>query len=296
MKCGPGISDKFIPTKTYDLRCCVSKRIKLGEQSHINNMKKIAKIAVLALGALVSQAAHAQNSPGSLMLGFSDNDASPTTFNDYIINLGTASSLIADAGGVGGTVDLSSDFSASAFNAAFAGDSSALSDVNVGIVGGDIEASGKSLYLSVFGGSGAPPAIAGGTINSAGNTAEAIGAGTLLSSSSQSFTYLVAVDPNTSGNFAGHNITDETGINPLNTLSAGVLSEDLYVNSRANGGTGAATGWTQVGTFNFNLNNTGSGVVTFTSDVVPEPGACALMGGAGLLALLFRRNLSRKNA
>jgi len=261
-------------------------------------MKNITKIAALVLSALVSQAVQAQNSPGSLMLGFSDNDGTPSTFNDYIINLGTASSLIAEAGGVGGTVDLSSDFSPTAFNSAFTGDGSALNDVNAGIVGGDIEASGKSLYLSVFGGSGAPAAIGGtgGIINNAGNTAESIGTGTLLSSSSQSFTYLVAVDPSTSGNFAGHNIVDETGINPLNTLTGGILSEDLYVNTRANGGTGAATGWTQVGTFNIDLNNSGSGVVTFTSDVVPEPGACALMGGAGLLALLFRRQLIRKNA
>ena len=253
----------------------------------------------LAVGAaMVSQAAQAA-SPGDLVLGFSDNDFL-TPAQDYIVDLGNAGALLSAAQNAPSlTIDLTSgyNFNVGTFDTAFSGDAGALNNVNAGVVGGQQTVGlPKTIWATTLGGSGAPANLGSGTlINSGANVVQGITQyGIIASAQAGSFSANVAVDPYTAGTASGSDdFTDLTGANPLNTLTGGILSEDLYVDVRPASGAGS---WAEVGTFNFNLNNTSSDVMTFTASSVPEPSTYELLAGAGLLALVFRRQLSRKNA
>src|SRR5579884_2461855 len=100
----------------------------------MNNFSKVA--VVTAALALVSQAARASNNE-DLILGFSDTSAS----FDYVLDLGQPGVV---GVGSGSTVDLSSDISASTFNADF----SSLSGVTAGVVGGSSLSTGLA-YMTV---------------------------------------------------------------------------------------------------------------------------------------------------
>src|SRR5262249_20103839 len=78
------------------------------------NMKKLTTAATLVVGAIMaSQTVHAQFTPNNLYMGFQN--ALGGGNQDYIINLGSASSYTSLAGS-GMTVDLSGYFSMSDFN------------------------------------------------------------------------------------------------------------------------------------------------------------------------------------
>jgi opacity protein-like surface antigen len=252
-------------------------------------MKKLYKAALLAALGLGSITA-AQAST-DLLLGFNDAAGPTSAQNDYVIDLGlSGATLVADAIANNGTYDLSSLFNSSTFTTAFGSDSSALNNVNVGVVGGYSISNPKLLYQTVAAGV-TPAALSGSELSNGANIAQGITIGEYASTTGAGWTASVAVNATTlnSQNFPS-TIANATGISPLGNLSSGVLSIELWENQR--NGISSPAGWVDQGTFNINLN---TDTITFITPV-PEPSTLGLMGGAGLAALPLCRRFTRKNA
>jgi PAB1-binding protein PBP1 len=256
-------------------------------------MTKLYKTALLAaLGISSITAAQAST---DLLLGFTDNNSGISSAqNDYVIDLGmTTATLVADATANGGTYDLSSLFNAATFSTAFGADASALNSVNAGVVGGYTGSNPKLLFQTSALGFGPAALTAGSQVNNAANAAQGVAVGEYASANASGWTSLVAYNTTQGGTTpSGNTVYGDTGTSPVGTLSGGVLSMDLWGNSRATS-FGSAGSWAYDGTFTINLNTDS---VMFSTTPVPEPSTCSLFGGAGLLVLLFRRKLNRKNA
>ena len=254
-------------------------------------MKRIYQAALLAaLGLTAPLAVHAQTS--DVLLGFNDaaGPTGPTSAqNDYVIDLGSASSLVSSALAMPSyTVDLTSQFSSSLWNTAFGSDTSAGNNVAVGAVEGFGGGYPKSLYLTADGIS----SLYYVKFNNAVAGASSPSIGEYASSSHSGWSWYVGVDPNNPGNNTGVQNVSSQAANPLQYLVNGQLTETLYESIYSSGNYSAPG--VEIGTFNFNLTDptAQSGVVTFTA--VPEPSTFALGAIAGLLALTFRRRLAAK--
>jgi hypothetical protein len=264
-------------------------------------MKKLTSAVAFFAGAIMaSQSAHAQITPNNLYMGFQNASGGGTS--DYIINLGAASNFTGLIG-TGATVDLSSAFSSSLFN------SSALQGSNpAGIMGGVVGASNGGNPSDVFltelrgssgtwygvPGSSAPLGLSRAQDNAVFSDLSPLagpGVGSGLLDSSKSWEH--AVEPTfMAGSFYG-----DTGVNPDSSVNPStILYEDLWETSSSN------LSGTQPFNYEgyFTLNLTGSGtptpvsVLTFTA--APEPSSYMLAGAGGLLMLLLRSRMSRKNA
>lgn len=261
-------------------------------------MKLLTGTAALYVGALLaSQSVFGQtysSTPNDLLFGFQNQAGGGT--EDYIINLGSASSLIDP----GTTINLSSDFSLSDFNAVL-GSSSSLQG---GVIGAaSVSNSGTPNTADVFltelrvGGPGIA-SVAGSSVSEVmsraqDNTAFA-GLGTLYSPAAGTGgldtgkSWEGMIDPaNNTGSFQSN-----TGLNPDSTIStSSVLYEDLWGTSSS-----TLTG-TQPFVYEgyFTLDLTGSSPdLTFTP--APEPSAYLLSGLGGILMLALRFRPGRRNA
>jgi hypothetical protein len=241
---------------------------------------KLYKAALLAALGLSSITA-AQAGTTDVLLGF--NDAAGTG-NDYVIDLGNPSLFTT-------TAVLSYGINSSLFTTAFSADSSYLNNVAVGVVEGN-QSSPSTLFMT---GLTTPAAITQSEVVGAAAYAGGAAVGEYSSGSTTGWSYNVAPSPTTLlAPAAGSSVGSQTGINPLSNLAGGLATINLYENTATTGRGGSVSGWTEVGTFAVNVN---TDVVTFNGvDAVPEPSTCSLFGGAGLLVLLFRRKLNRKNA
>ena len=262
-------------------------------------MKKSYKLALLAvLGLATVTAAHAGTT--DMLLGF-DDAAAPTLAgqSDYVIDLGAQTLFTTTA-----SLNLSSDFSASTFNTAFGSDGNSLNDVAVGAVAGSAPTTGThTLFQTSTSLSGlatwttANLAAFNGAIGYAqspapGEYASGLGLGGNPTTSG-GFSQYVAIDPNTPGGNAGGSVASTSG-NPLQFLSSGIVSEELFesTGTGARGSSGSA--WTEIGTFDINVN---SDTVSFTGvDAVPEPATYGLLAASGLLIVALRRQFKAKNA
>ncbi len=255
-------------------------------------MKKTTSAALLIGGAImVSQSTFGQFTANDLYLGFQNQVGGGS--QDYIINLGAASSIV----GQTSTVDLSSDFSLADFNAVL-GSSSTLFG---GVVGGLQNSSGTAdEYVTQLrtGGAGIPSVpgsivtatASRAVINNAISTLNQLilpataGQGILDGSKSwESF-----VEPaNSASTFLG-----ASGFNPDSAVGpTTILYEDLWTTS--NNKISGSNPYTYEGYFTLDL--TGSqALLTFTPQAVPEPTVLSLVGGVGLLLITFRRQLSGK--
>jgi hypothetical protein len=256
-------------------------------------MKKIYKAALLTalgLGSITSVQASTD-----LLLGFNDAAGPTSAQNDYVIDLGlNGATLVADATANNGTYDLSSLFNSSTFSTAFGTDSSALNNVCAGVVGGYTVSKPYLLYQTVAIGITPAALTAGSLVNNAASAAQGVAIGEYASTATSGWTDLVSVNATTPGSdISGTTVSGSTGISAVGNLSAGVLSMELWGNSRGSGFTAPANGWVDQGTFNINLN---SGTVTFTVAPVPEPSTVGLVAVAGLLALPLCRKFTRRNA
>jgi hypothetical protein len=125
-------------------------------------------------------------------------------------------------------------------------------------------------------------------INTAANAAQGVAIGEYGSSASSGWTALVSYNEAVGGNTpSGSSVSGTTGTSAVGLLSSGILSMNLWENQR-NSSFGPAIGWVEEGSFNINLN---TGSVMFSVTPAPEPSTCSLLGGAGLLVLLFRRKI-----
>ncbi|HKW30069.1 MAG TPA: PEP-CTERM sorting domain-containing protein [Verrucomicrobiae bacterium] len=263
-------------------------------------MKILTGAALLVGGGiLASQSIFAQTFvQNDLYLGFQNLNGGGSA--DYIINLGAASGIVGQAS----VVDLSSDFSLSLFNSASL--QGASSQILGGVVGaansafnsGTAVVYGTALRTSNIGtpalaGSSAP---AGLTKQSIDNSTEstltqliAPSAGTGLLDSSKSWEAYVEPTLNTSSFYGNAGFNPDSGVN-----TSSVLYEDLWETSDSGDARGSSgQPYTYVGYFTLDLTS-GNSSLTFTPQAVPEPTILALLGGAGLLLLSFRRRFNSK--
>jgi hypothetical protein len=255
-------------------------------------MKKLTGAAVFLVGAVLAfQSAQAQ-SPNSfvandLYLGFQNNAGGGS--DDYIINLGSASALTHSSS----VVDLSNDFSPANFLSAGLSGTNSGAGIMGGVVGG---ANGNTpdLYLTQFRSGGAGnPAVPGSTMTARSGVVaddtlfadisqiDAPAAGTGLLDGSLSWEKYIE-PANAAGTFYG-----DSGFNPDSAVG-GVVYEDLWSSST----TGGLQPFVYDGYFTFSVSGTPS--LTFTP--VPEPSNYLISGVGGILMLLLRCRLSRKNA
>jgi hypothetical protein len=265
-------------------------------------MKLLTRTAALLGGAiLVSQSVLGQTysiTPNDLLFGFQNQAGGGT--EDYIINLGSASSLIESSS----IVNLSGDFSLSEFDAVL-GSSSSLQSGVIGAanVGNSGQANTADLFLTQLriGGAG-NASFPGSSVSQAlsraqDNTAYA-DLGTLISPPAGtgtldgSKTWESLVDPaNSTGTFQSN-----TGMNPDSTVGTStVLYEDLWGTSSS-----TLTG-TQPFVYEgyFTLDLTGATPdLTFTPGVtpVPEPSNYLISSLGGILMLMLRFRPGRRDA
>jgi hypothetical protein len=255
-------------------------------------MKTIAA-AIIAGGAILSaQSGFASFVSNDLYMGFQNQAGGGS--QDYIINLGSASSIL----GSSTTVDLSSQFNSADFNTVLGSSASMFG----GVVGG-LQSSGTAdIYLTQLrsGGAGTPSApgssisstISRQGINSAVSTLNQVnvpGAGSGILDTTKSWE--AYVEPTLSAStFYG-----ASGFNPDSSVGAStVLYEDLW--SAANGTLTGKKAFTYDGYFTLDLTGSNPSL-TFTSAsaVVPEPTNFSLIAGGSLLLLALGRRSIAKN-
>jgi hypothetical protein len=257
-------------------------------------MNKLTGAAVFLAGAVMAfQSAQAQNSfvPNDLYLGFQNSAGGGSA--DYIINLGSAASLITSSS----TVNLTGDFSLATFQSASLFGNNSGAAIMGGVVGGSNAGNPSDLFVTQLrnGGPGsrftAGSSLSGKSGLFADNTAysdmgliAAPGAGVGVLDTGLSWEK--NIEPaNAAGTFLG-----DTGINPDSAVNpSGVLYEDLWGTSSS----GGLQSFTYDGYFTLDLSNS-SASLTFTP--APEPSSYLLSGAGGILMLLLRSRLSRRNA
>lgn len=200
-------------------------------------MRNLTGAALLTGGAILASqsvfGATYDTTANNLLFGFQNAAASGT--EDYIINLGAASSIL----GKSTVVDLSSDFSLADFNAVLGGSSSMLGGV-IGAAGtstGGNNSSTADLYATQLRSGGAGnPSVAGsiappGLTKAQDQSAYSAISGTLATTSAgsgildTSKSWESQIDPGT-GSPSYHSVT---GIDPDSSVStSAVLYEDLW--------------------------------------------------------------------
>jgi len=246
-------------------------------------MKILTSAALLIGGALMtSQSVFGAITDNDLYLGFQNQAGGGT--EDYIIDLGQASSLI----NAPGTVDLSGDFSLSDFDAVLGSSTSMMG----GVVGAANNGNPSDVYLTLARSGGAgDPATPGSSLGATLSRSQdnetfsaisslngpAVGTGILDTTK----TWESQVEPaNTPSTFLG-----VTGINPDSSVSpTSVFYADLWSTSSSS----VTGGKPFVYDGYLTLDLTGSSPsLTFTP--VPEPATVSLLAGGGLLLLSLRR-------
>jgi len=265
-------------------------------------MKKLTKIAVLALSAaLASQGAHA-GTAGDLILGLNNPDGGGV--NDYVIDLGSFATLSGTA-----NVTQSLGITTSALEASGTGLGGGPVGFGAAIVGGKNGALGNTgnfvFTTTLDNGTGtasapgsiAPAAPGFATIGNAGGVGKALAVsgtfGLVASSSTLSFTSDIAKDANTAGTGNG-NFTAQLGSNPMSQMTGDTITLDLWKDTVNSGNN--PSGWVYDGNVTIDLSGTTAEYTYDLASAVPEPGAYGLFAGGGLLLVAFGRQLRRQNA
>ncbi len=262
-------------------------------QSVARTTRILGVVAVFA----AAQAGRAAWNDNDVVLGF--NNGTGGSPNDYIINLGQASSV-----GIGGSsiVNLSSGFgfSYSTFSSTYTGLSSG---VSMGVIGGNTAQ--NIFYATSLRSSLGPANVAGSSAPLAGHVNSSIlGNGAIDTAS------MVEADGMNEGtsiltppsggdsyynwvlngqNLAHGSVAEDTGINPNASTAGTVIYEDLWrdVNGANNN---------QFSYLGFFTLDSGGQTLTFTPSAVPEPGAWQILAGAGIIAFWLRRQFSSRHA
>jgi len=250
-------------------------------------------LALLAGAVLGSQSAHAQFVANDLYLGFENAAGGGTA--DYIINLGAASSFTSLIGS-GETIDLSSDFSLANFDSTALQGNDSGSTIMAGIVGGTQGNSAHVFATTLWAAypTGYPSAATltrsednatVAAISQMGSALPTAGNGTLDASKS----WENYVEPTfTTASFYGN-----SGVNPDYQVStSSVFYEALWETS--DNSLTAADSWNYVGYLTLDLTGDSGPDLTFTP--APEPSSYLISGAGGILLLLLRGRLWRRNA
>lgn len=260
-----------------------------------NNLYKAALLAALGLGGVTATQAQINNN--DLVLGFTSPNATSIsgTKYDYLIDLGNLSTI--EAGGASQLTLSGSQFDSATFNSIL-GSAVTGGSAYVGIVGGTSGSSGDVFY------SNASQPVTGTHGNYA--TAAGVVPGLTLGQvpqTGQSFYNWVAESPSSQGAMGNSSFSGYVG-NPLYAVSASQGSGSQNIDLTLWEGTytsipSHASAFSNIGFISLNLTGGNLGVAWNQEAVpaaVPEPTVLALLGGAGLLLLGFRRQSIGKNA
>lgn len=254
-------------------------------------MNKFIKATAFLAGTILVHSASAQSAlvPNDLYMGFQNQFGGGSA--DYIVNLGSISSLI--NANPATPVNLSGDFSLADFTSSGLQGTNA-ADILGGAVGGSsgnpadifVTEPRNGSEVQALPGSKAPTGLSKSSDVEAYNSLtplNAPGAGTGVLDTSLSWQN--DVEPNfNAGTFWG-----VTGINPDSSVTtSGVTYEDLWGTSSS----GSVSSFSYEGYFTIDFTGS-SPDVTFTP--APEPSSYLLSGAGGFLMLLFRNRLWRKN-
>jgi hypothetical protein len=252
-----------------------------------NNLYKAALLAALGLAGISTAQASSD-----FLLGFNDAAGPTAAQNDYVIDLGSATSLYNAAASNGGTVNVWTSSIGTLFSSTFTADSSALNDVTAGIVEGFTSGYPKTLYVT------APTSVlsistpSGGQFNNASSAAAGVTIGEYASSSDASaWTGAVAASAIAPGTeVSGDSVAGNAKVNPMGQLSSGVLDLNLWETTRPSS-LGAVAAYQEVGSVHIDMS---SDIIDVT--IVPEPSTYGLLALGGLLILSFRHRINRINA
>ena len=252
-----------------------------------NNLYKAALLAALGLAGISTAQASSD-----FLLGFNDAAGPTAAQNDYVIDLGSVSSLYSAAASNGGTVNVWTSSIGTLFSSTFTADSSALNDVTAGIVEGFTSGYPKTLYVTAPTSASSINTPSGGQFNNASAAATGVAIGEYASSSSATaWTGAVAASAIAPGTeISGDDVADNAQVNPMGQLSSGVLDLNLWEATRSSA-LGAVAAYQEVGSVHINMS---SDIIDVT--IVPEPSTYGLLALGGLLVLSFRHRINRINA
>jgi hypothetical protein len=255
-----------------------------------NNLYKAALLAALGLAGITT----AQASNSDFLLGFNDAAGPTAAQNDYVIDLGSATSLYNAAASNGGTVNLWNSTIGGLFTTAFSADGNYDNNVAVGLVEGNTPSSGTQfLYQTINGNPSTPATISGTELLGSAAYAQGVSVGESASGAAGTWSYQVAPSPVSQGLVAANGDTvAATTAQPLSYLASGTVTETLYENTLSGSGRSATVGgWTVAGSITVNPD---ADIIDIT--IVPEPSTYALLALGGLLVLSFRHRINRINA
>ena len=259
-------------------------------------MKKLTRAVVLFVGAIIAtQSLQAQDPPfipNDLYLGFENGAGGGGA--DYLVNLGSLSS-IESINSAGPSDNLSSFLSESSLTSPSLMGTNSGATLTAGIVGGSSAGNPSSLFVTEFrnGGAGYQGYTGSSSPANSGENEDTIAA----SDMSQLSTPAVGSGLLDSGRswendvvgFNANTVYGVTGINPDSLVGSGTLYEDLWGTSSS----GGLKSWVYEGYFALDI---GGATPSLTFNPVPEPSSYLLSGVGGILVLLLRCRLSRRNA
>jgi len=183
----------------------------------MNGIKSSCK-AILLAGFGLSAVATAQAQ--EMYLGFTDTAATASAHNDYVIDLGAASSFTTSA-------SLSGSVTASTISTAYSSvDANYLNDVSVGAAAGQTSPS-KYFDMTVGFVSGLSASQFSSGIGNAVSSLSGVQVGEYASSSVFGWSYNVAQDPNNIGADINGSVASNLG-NNMQYLVSGVVTQTLY--------------------------------------------------------------------
>jgi hypothetical protein len=256
-------------------------------------MKNTYKFAlVAALGIATATGAQASD----LLLGFNDAAGPASAHNDLVIDVGSLSSYTATTA----FVLANGTYNAAFFNqfaATFGSDANYANHVAAGAVGGSTTPGASALVQTAPNG-GLPAWTSSSSaafLNAAGEAQSPV-VGEYASAGPGAGMYgwsqVIAASPTVQGSAPGGNLAGNS-VNPMATLSGGVLVEQLYESTGSGSRGFTPSSWSPLGTLTIDMN---AQTITYIGTAVPEPSTYGLLAGAGLLVVALRRQVGLKKS
>jgi PKD repeat protein len=236
-------------------------------------MNKLFKKTLVLMALTAGMAGFNSARAGSIdvLVGFNDAAGPTAANNDYVIDLGmTAPALVTAASNAGGTLVLTNAIGNSIYTQAFGGDPNAGNNVAVGVVCGSTAPGASYVFQSdILGINGLP------TWRVSNNNAWLLAAGEAQTpelgeyastgpiDGNPGWSQIIAISPTLQGTAEGGNFAGNS-TNPVANLVGGNITLPFFESTGTGSRGFTPSAWTQVGTFDINVN---SGNVTFYTGI-----------------------------